>query len=146
MRPGYLLSRYTLDLESEDNYMYMCMYMLQATVFIYLFLIFQGDDAFCRGILLEATFFFNYYLALSVQEAAARHSQRIKICLVRWRFLEPYQAVNRIGVNRRADEDARLGVSHASLEVATTTRSARVRNVCLTEKSPLPLHVAAEIG
>lgn len=39
---------------------------------------------------------------------------------VRWRFLEPYQAVYRIGVDRRADGNAHLGISHASLEVAAT--------------------------
>lgn len=33
-----------------------------------------------------------------------------------------------IGVDRRADGDARLGISHASLEVATMARSARMRN------------------
>lgn len=80
-----------------------------------------------------------------MQEAAARHSQRKrKKVLSGGVFWNQCQAVYRIGVDRRADGDARLGISHASLEVATTARSARMRNACLAHKSPLPLQTSLQ--
>lgn len=80
-----------------------------------------------------------------MQEAAARHSQRKrKKVLSGGVFWNQCQAVYRIGVDRRADGDARLGISHASSEVATTARSARMRNACLADKSPLPLQTSLQ--
>lgn len=131
MRPGYLLSKRSTGPRAKiTTCVHVCTRYRRK-----LYLYFEKKKMMRSVVFYWRRFFF--FLAPNVQEAAARHSQRKKKCLARWRFLE------------QCIESASIGGQMETPVLVYPTQVWKLQPwravlECATDKSPLPLQTSLQ--